>query len=126
MTSVTLNQAVLHIVPSIVTQFSVFRTPYGYTFHTLPCHMSNHATSITLNIKNCKSVTCRYFFNFLHHPVVRCFVTICITLQTVTIEFFRRILLLFSYIYLFYNNLPFSFFITRRISNTSFSFTSFL
>ena len=126
MTSVTLYQTMLPTVLSIVTQFSTFKTFYSNIFHTLPCHMSMHATFETLNFKHCKSVTCRYFFNFLQHLAIRCFVAIGITFQTVAIEFFRRILLLFSYVHLFYNSLPFSFFSTRRISNTSLLFTHLL
>ena len=126
MTSVTLYQTMLHTISCIVTQFSVFKILYAYIFHTLPCHMSNHTTSIVLNFKHCKSVTCRYFFTFLNHPAIRCFMTISIAFQTVTIEPLRSILLLFNYIKLFYNSLILSFFNTRAISKTSFFLTSLL
>ena len=126
MTSVTFYPTLLHTVPSIVTQFFAFKTFYVDIFQTLPCYMSNHATSKTLNFKNCKSVTCRYSFNFLNHPAVRCFVTISIAFQTITIEPLRRTLLLFNYLKLFYNSLTLSFFNTSVISKTSFSLTSLL
>ena len=126
MTSLTLYQTVLHTIPSIVTQFFAFKILYAYIFHTLPCHMSNHTTSIALNFKHYKSITFLYSFNFLNHPTVRCFVTISIALQTVTIEPLRSIRLLFCYIKLFYNSLTLSFFNTRRISNTSFFLTNLL
>ena len=126
MTSVTLNQAMLHTVPSIVTQFSIFKILYAYIFHTLPCHMFKHVTSKALNFQHCKSITCRYFVNFLQHLTVRCFVAISIALQTITIKFFRSILLLFNHIKLSYNSLTLSFFSTRALFNTSLFFTHLL
>ena len=126
MTSVIFYLILLHTIPSIVTQFSTFKIFYADIFHTLPCYMSNHATSKALNFKNCKSVTCRYSFNFLNLPAVKCFVTISIAFQTVTIEPLRRTLLLFNYLKLFYNSLTLSFFNTRVISKTSSFLTSLL
>ena len=149
MTSITFYPLLLHTVPSIVSQFSAFKTFYADIFHTLPCYVSSHATSKAFNffdLKNCKSIICRYSFNFLKHSAVRCFVTIGIALKAITIEplhsnfllrlllsvlfldFFdlRRALLLFNYFKLFYYILTLSFFNTRIISKASFSLTSLL
>ena len=100
MTSITLYQTVLPTVSSIVAQFSAFKIFYSNIFHTLLCHMSKHAIFKTLNFKHCKSVACRYFFKFLQHLAVRCFVAIGITFQTVALEFFRRIFLSYEPLFL--------------------------
>ena len=108
-TSITLYQIVLHATSSIVTYFSTFKTLYAYIFHTLLCHMSKHATSITLNFKNGKFVTCRYFFNLLHHLAVRYFMAIGIIFQIVAIEFLGEFFF-FSVLFNFFFLVPINFF----------------